>query len=295
MLIDISGVKIEYSNNNAMSNINLQIQEGVNVIIGKNGVGKSSLLSLLAGLVKIDKRCNVVISGIPVYKQPHKALKEVAFIPEKPFPLVGGIVKDWITTYSMFREVSSERLRHLLNYFDLNYLLRQKSSLLSMGETQLISVILCLSTNAKCFILDEPNANLDRGNRIKLANFINKMKNEMNASFLITSHILDEIISIADSIIIFKTSSISSPKPNDLSKKFLIIKAVDNKKILESIEGKFEFESNEREIKIKDGKIKALISNLEDYIADQIISLNSYSDFMEDEFKDDFDQKPDDH
>jgi len=291
MFIEISGVRIQYASNESLGNINLQIPEGITVITGRNGAGKSSLISVLEGLVRIDRRENVKISGIPVYKKPHLVFKDVASIPEKPFPLLGPTVKDWIRMYSLIREISFERLKFLLNYFDLNYLLRQNSKFLSMGETQLVAVILCLASKARYFILDEPNANLDRENRIKLANVIEKMKHEMGASFLITSHILDEILSIADSIIMFSRDKISNPMPNEISKKFLIVKSIDPERLEEKIKGKIKYVIQGRDIMIRDGKLGALMALLDEDIMEQIISINAYPEFIEGEFKNDSEEE----
>ncbi len=291
MFIEISGVRIQYASNESLGNINLQIPEGITVITGRNGAGKSSLISVLEGLVRIDRRENVKISGIPVYKKSHLVFKDVASIPEKPFPLLGPTVKDWIRMYSLIREISFERLKFLLNYFDLNYLLRQNSKFLSMGETQLVAVILCLASKARYFILDEPNANLDRENRIKLANVIEKMKHEMGASFLITSHILDEILSIADSIIMFSRDKISNPMPNEISKKFLIVKSIDPERLEEKIKGKIKYVIQGRDIMIRDGKLGALMALLDGDIMEQIISINAYPEFIEGEFKNDSEEE----
>ncbi len=291
MFIEISGVRVQYAQNESLCNINLQIPEGITVIIGRNGAGKSSLISVLEGLVRIDRRENVRFSGIPVYKKPHLVFKDVASIPEKPFPLLGPTVKDWIRMYSVIREISFERMKFLLNYFDLNYLLRQKSKFLSMGETQLVAVILCLASKARYFILDEPNANLDRENRIKLSNVIEKMRDEMGASFLITSHILDEILSIADSIIMFSRDKISNPMPNEIKKKFLILKSLDPERLEEKIKGKIKYGIQGRDIMIRDGKLGALMALLDEDIMEQIISINAYPEFIEGEFKNDSEEE----
>lgn len=284
MFIEISGVKIEYARNEALANINLQIPEGITIIIGRNGAGKSSLISVIEGLVRINRRDRVQISGISVYRKPHLALEDVAFIPEKPFPMGGPTVKDWIRIYSDIREISFERLKLLMNYFDLNYLLRQKSKYLSMGETQLMAVILCLSSKARYFVLDEPNANLDSENRMKLSQVIEQMRNEMGASFLITSHILDEILSIADSIILFNKYKISNPRPNDISNKFLIVRSMNSKELEERIRGKINYEVQGRDIKIMDGNIGTLMALLDEGIIEKIVSINVYPYFIDGEF-----------
>ena len=284
MFLKIFGVKISYSNNEALSNITLEVDDGINIIIGKNGVGKSSLVAVAEGLTRINNKNNVLIEGIKVYNKPAKAFKNTAFLPEKPFPLSGQTVKDWIRIYSMLREIERIRLKKLLDYFDINYVLNQKCKNLSMGETQLISFILCLSSKAKYFVLDEPNANIDALNRIKMANVITKMKEENGSSFLICSHILDELMPIADRIISFRKSSISTPIPNQFKDKFLIIRGANNDNLCKSIENRIDYKRSGHEVLIKNSSIKQVIDAIDEETSSQIMSIGSFPSLLEEFF-----------
>ncbi|MHB1662646.1 MAG: ATP-binding cassette domain-containing protein [Thermoplasmataceae archaeon] len=286
MWFKVNGIRVEYANNELLSQIRMEIPEGINVIIGPNGVGKSTLISIAEGLTKIDNQNNVLIGGYSPYKRSNKAFMEVAFLPEKPVPFGGSRVKDWIRLYGYLREIDKEKILKYLDIFDLNYLLNQNCNLLSMGETQLVSLIMCLSTKARYFVLDEPNANIDSVNRIRLAKELEEMKIKENASFLLTSHILDEILPIADNVIIFNKNGIVGPVSvrGSLERKFVLIKSMNNESLCRYLVGKIEYETNGHQVIIKNSNFPALLKLMNDQMLLEIISIQSFPHFLEGSF-----------
>ncbi|MHB1492681.1 MAG: ATP-binding cassette domain-containing protein, partial [Thermoplasmataceae archaeon] len=220
------------------------------------------------------------------YKRSNKAFMEVAFLPEKPVPFGGSRVKDWIRLYGYLREIDKEKILKYLDIFDLNYLLNQNCNLLSMGETQLVSLIMCLSTKARYFVLDEPNANIDSVNRIRLAKELEEMKIKENASFLLTSHILDEILPIADNVIIFNKNGIVGPVSvrGSLERKFVLIKSMNNESLCRYLVGKIEYETNGHQVIIKNSNFPALLKLMNDQMLLEIISIQSFPHFLEGSF-----------
>ena len=62
-LLTVSGVRVSYANNTLLENLTVSIPEGIGVIIGPNGVGKSTLISVAEGLTRIDHKDRVKVMG----------------------------------------------------------------------------------------------------------------------------------------------------------------------------------------------------------------------------------------
>jgi ABC-2 type transport system ATP-binding protein len=265
MLAAVSGNEVSYANNKNLSNLNVAIDDGIGVLIGPNGVGKSTLIGILEGLVRVNHTDRVSLLGESPYKKPELAFRNVSFLPEKPVNLGGRSVLEAIKYFSMLREISAEKFQKLLSYFDIEYVLRQKWKDLSNGEIQIISIILCLSVNAKLYVMDEPNANLDFSNRIKLSKIISRLRNEEHSSFLITSHILDEILPISDYIISMNKNSVSSTVlKGDYYKKnnLIIVKSFQIEELYDKVKINYNVKLGQNELIVRNTSTKELIDLL---------------------------------
>ena len=141
--------------NSSISFINkdLSIKENnINIIIGENGIGKSTILkNLIFSKNEYDKK----------YKQEH-----FSYVEEDP-PMVEVKLKKYLTRYN--KNINKDDLNDLLNYFDLDRLpLNKKVKTLSGGELTLLNIISALLKNSEYIFLDEPSSNLDNESVIKL-------------------------------------------------------------------------------------------------------------------------------
>jgi ABC-2 type transport system ATP-binding protein len=282
-LLNISEVRVSYANNASLKKLTVSIPEGVTVLIGPNGIGKSTLISVAEGLTRVDHREKVKLMGFSPYNESVNAFSEVSFLPERPVGIAGGTVRQWIKYYSLLRKISRERLRDLLSLFDIEYVIPRKWKELSSGELQLVSVILCLSAEAKFFVMDEPNANLDVINRMKLAGFIRKMNTEFSASFLITSHLLDEILPIADYAIIASKESLNGPiTTNDGSGKdgFIVLTVADMEYMKEALEKEFDVIVNNGQLIIRNSNLRVFLSKLDPQLLEGILSIHKFPSYL---------------
>jgi ABC-2 type transport system ATP-binding protein len=280
----IDGVRVSYANNILLENVNITIPEGIVVIIGPNGVGKSTMISIMEGLTRIDNKDKVEVCGFSPYKKPEKAFVDVSFLPERSVGITGGTVKQWVQYYSLLRSVSSDKFASLLSIFDIEYVLSQKWKNLSNGEIQLVSNILCLSTRAKFFVMDEPNANLDIINRMRLAKVMRDMRKNESSSFLVTSHMLDEILPVSDFVIVVGKNSISGPLSlSDNSEKggFIVLGVINPDLVYDALKGRFELEINDHEITVKNSNLKELITGIDTELLGNITSIHRFPSYLE--------------
>jgi len=138
-------------------------------MLGENGIGKTTFVKMLAGLVKPDNgtlSTNVKVSYKPQY------------ISSDSGQLVSAALENALAKHKA----------QLVTPFELDKLLDRKISELSGGELQRVAIAKCLSEDADLFLLDEPSAYLDVEQRIKLSRIIKSFMEEKGKTALIVDH-----------------------------------------------------------------------------------------------------------
>lgn len=185
-------------------------------LVGKSGAGKSSLLKIMAGLIDQDNG-DVLLDG---KLQPKSSLR---LIPgTKGIELVNQDFKldVYHTVAENIRESilylpNTERERRvvqMLSLFELKPLRHQKAHMLSGGEQQRLAIARAVAKKPKVLLLDEPFAHLDARLRLKLTNFLLKLKEKEGVAMVIVSHDGQEILGVSDSICILKNGRLSRKK-----------------------------------------------------------------------------------
>ena len=185
-------------------------------LVGKSGAGKSSLLKIMAGLIDQDNG-DVLLDG---KLQPKSSLR---LIPgTKGIELVNQDFK--LDVYHTVAENIREsilylpnaererRVEQMLSLFELKPIRHQKAHLLSGGEQQRLAIARAVAKKPKVLLLDEPFAHLDARLRLKLTNFLLKIKEKEGVAMVIVSHDGQEILGVSDSICILKNGRLSRKK-----------------------------------------------------------------------------------
>ncbi|MCF6268362.1 MAG: ABC transporter ATP-binding protein [Melioribacteraceae bacterium] len=192
-----------------LKGISLSIEERkINVIVGKSGVGKSTLLHILAGLDKPDSG-TVNFGELDLNKlkdeeiskfrnqnlgfifQFHHLLPEFTALENISIPqMIGGIDI----------AKANKRSRELLDIIGLADRWNHNPSELSGGEQQRVAIARALANNPKIIFADEPTGNLDTANSTIIHELIKRLRDELDLTFLMVTH-NKELMSIGDRII----------------------------------------------------------------------------------------------
>ncbi|PEI91924.1 ABC transporter ATP-binding protein [Bacillus pseudomycoides] len=190
-----------------LDNISFTLQKGSIVgLLGRNGAGKTTLLRTLVGILDPDEG-TVTYDDVDVHKHP-EIKQKVAYVPDSTNILNGYTVKEIIKFYkAVYTAFDADYFYQLLERFNLpNKRIRSYSK----GMKALLAIILAFSAKVEYIILDEPTNGLDPIVKRQILQFLVEEVAEKEITIFISTHHLDEVEKIADTIIILKSHTIAS-------------------------------------------------------------------------------------
>ncbi len=163
-MIEITSIQKSYHKKKILEDVTIKVQEGECVgIVGCNGCGKTTLLSILAGAIKADKG-SFHINDDEVFSNPRLFSKLIGYVPQEN-PLIEELtvfdnLKLW---YCDIPEKLKKDLKEdgILTRFGVDKMIKTKVSKLSGGMKKRVSIGCALAKNPPILILDEPGAALD--------------------------------------------------------------------------------------------------------------------------------------
>lgn len=206
-MIEVKDVKFRYrgSQKEVLNGISLQIPENrICGLLGKNGVGKSTLLYLMAGLLQ-PKSGMVSIDGMEAGKGNPDMLKELFLVPEE-FNLPGVTLKDYVEMNRPFYpRFSDEILRQCLNDFEMTADI--KLTELSMGQKKKVYMSFALATMTKVLLMDEPTNGLDIPSKAQFRKAVSRSMTD-DRIIIISTHQVHDVEQLLDHIIIMSNEGV---------------------------------------------------------------------------------------
>ena len=210
-LLRVENLSYEYEDGNrVLKDISFCAASGENIgIIGANGIGKSTLMKILVGLL-LDYEGTVEVSGHPVNKKNLNHIREhIGYVfQDSDSQLFMSKVEDDVAfgpiNYGLPEEEVQRRVDRALGMVHIEGLRNKQIYKLSGGEKKLVSIATILSMEPDIIIMDEPSIALDPKNRRNLMGILNEIK----ALKLIASHDLDFIMDTCSRTILLDEGSI---------------------------------------------------------------------------------------
>lgn len=229
------------------NNLNFKLNAGeIMAVMGKNGIGKTTLLKCIAGLLKW-KSGEAKINDRIIDE---KSLNQLGYVPQahktsfsyKVFEMVlfGKIGHN--SYFSVPKPKDYEEVERVLVRMGINELRDKPCNELSGGQLQLVFIARALINYPKLLILDEPEAHLDFRNQISIMKIIKEYVDEYKISCIINTHYINYAIGFADKCLLlggsnYKVGEISEILNEENIKEYF---SVISKKIVIK-EGKKEF------------------------------------------------------
>lgn len=207
-LLELTQVSIEFKTEKgafkALDNVNLKISEGEFVsLIGHSGCGKSTVLNIVAGLLRATTG-GVVLDGREV-NEPG---------PERAVVFQNHSLLPWLTAYEnvelavkeVFRGKKSkgemrEWIEHNLELVHMSHALHKRPSEISGGMKQRVGIARALAMQPKVLLMDEPFGALDALTRAHLQDSLMEIQKTLNNTVIMITHDVDEAVLLSDRIV----------------------------------------------------------------------------------------------
>jgi len=213
MSIEVSALSFSYGKIQALSNVSLALDEGAIGLLGPNGAGKSTLLRILLGFLAPEQGEGRVF-GYDIRQEQRLIRRSVGYMPEDDCFLPG---MDAVSFTSYFGELSGmprqeamKRAHEVLFYVGLGESRYRFLETYSAGMKQRLKLAQALVHDPKLLFLDEPTSNLDPHGRIEILDLIKDISSKKDIQVLISSHILSDIDSICQYVVILNKGQLAA-------------------------------------------------------------------------------------
>ena len=198
-MIKINELKFSYGRKIVFENISFEMELGkIYGLLGENGVGKTTLLRIIAGLLFPDEGSCMALDMNPAKRLP-SFLQEVFYLPEEfgfPPVKVESFAK---TTGSFYPSFNMEQFREYAKEFDVDT--TRKFTELSFGQKKKALLAFGIATNAKLMLFDEPTNGLDIPSKTQFRKLIARVASD-ERTFIISTHQVRDLENLIDPIII---------------------------------------------------------------------------------------------
>lgn len=277
-MLSVNNVSKSYGDFLVLKDINLELSKGVYGLLAPNGAGKTTLIKMLTTLL-YPTEGEILYDGKDIVKMDEDYRDILGYLPQN-----FGYYKNYSPTkYLLYlavlkgieKKTAKNKVEEVLKSVGLEEVKDKKMKKFSGGMIQRVGIAQAILNDPKVLILDEPTAGLDPKERVRFRNLISELS--MNRIVILSTHIVSDLESIANEIIMIKDGAIAYKDNIEGICKMLqgkIYEAEVNFKDIEGFKGKY-FSLSERQENEKarvrficDGKVEgqweAVYPNLED-------------------------------
>lgn len=249
-----------YSKKVVVNKVNININKGdIYGFIGKNGAGKTTFMKMILGLAFPDSGQYDLFDGMDI----NEARRRTGSLIENPAIYKKCSARENLKRFSILLGKPECDIDGILKCVGLEDVNNKPAGKFSLGMKQRLGIAMAMVGNPDFMVLDEPINGLDPTGIKEIRDLILKLNREHNVTFLISSHLLDELSRIATKYGIIENGvlleEVESVELENKLKKELIVSVDDTTKAKKVLSDAF----SGVEILIEDNQLK-LNSNIED-------------------------------
>lgn len=218
MQIDLKNLDAGYGNRTVLSGVNLQVSGGIAGLLGPNGAGKSTLLKTLMGFLP-PLRGDAEVFGLPLPESAIQVRSRIGYMPETESYIPGISTVQFVAYMARLSglppEAAMERAHEVLQYVGLGEARYRNQETYSLGMKQRAKLAQAIVHDPALLLLDEPTNGMDPEGRREMLELVDDLGHRKGMTVILCSHLLHDVESIADQIIVIGNGSVVSRQFRD--------------------------------------------------------------------------------
>ncbi|MDE5908308.1 MAG: ATP-binding cassette domain-containing protein [Lachnospiraceae bacterium] len=198
--VEVQNLSKSIDGNTILNQICMRVKQGeIYGFLGANGAGKTSLMKMLYHIMAPDQG-TIYLLGEAIRKGNNPVFSRIGSIIESPVFYCHLSAYDNLKLHCRYMEQGEENIGETLSLLGLSETGNKEVGKFSLGMKQRLALARALLTRPDLLILDEPINGLDPLGIIEVRELLLRINQQYNTSILISSHILDELSKIVDTI-----------------------------------------------------------------------------------------------
>lgn len=216
-MLNVSELRAAYGESEVLHGLDLEVKPGeIVAIMGRNGMGKTTLMKTLMGIVP-TKSGAVDVGGTPVtaMKSHQRVANGIAYVPQGRMIFSAMTVQENVETGLT---VTGEKSVPSDIYELFPVLLEMKGRRggnLSGGQQQQLAIARALASNPKVLLLDEPTEGIQPSIIREMARTLRRIRDERGLSIIVSEQVLSFALDVADRVMVIENGAFVHDSPRD--------------------------------------------------------------------------------
>lgn len=211
-MLQLNNIKKSYTGKIAVQEVSLTIKQGeILGLIGVNGAGKSTTISMIATLIKPDKG-EIIFHGENIVKNPSGIRRKLGYVPQEIalYLDLSGMdnLNFWGRAYHIKGEALTGSIAQVMDITGLDKeILKRKVKTYSGGLKRRLNIGVALLHQPKLVVMDEPTAGIDLVSRKKILEAVMQLNKE-GATIIYTGHYMEEMEQICSHFCVLEAGKV---------------------------------------------------------------------------------------
>jgi len=217
-VVSATGVVKRWGATTALAGATFEVGRGVTGLLGENGAGKTTMLGLVLGLHRPDEGTLRVLDLDPAEAGP-EVRQRIGYAPEHealpPDTKAHDLVRHLAELHGIPPRDAVGRASDALWHVGLGEERFRPVGTMSTGQRQRVKLAAAIAHDPRLLLLDEPTNGLDPVQRDSMLQLVRRIGSEFGIDVVLSSHLLEEVERVADSVVILSGGTVVAAGPLD--------------------------------------------------------------------------------